>query len=42
MTATFDGTVESVFGEALLSDSEMLKLNFKTLKTISLLLLIIN
>ena len=42
MRANFDRTVFSVFGEALLSDSEMLKLNLKTVKTISLLLLIIN
>ena len=40
--ADFDGTVESVLGSPLLSASPVVKLNLKMVKTISLLLLIIN
>ena len=40
--ADFDGTVESVLGSALLSDSPAVKLNLKIVKTISVVLLIIN
>ena len=42
MKADFDGTVESVLGSALLSVAPVVKLNLKMLKTISLVLLIIN
>ena len=40
--ADFDGTVESVLGSALVSDSPAVKLNLAMVKTISVVLLIIN